>query len=464
MAGDIAQICGEQDFAPIGNQIRGLRVAGLLKRFLHNSADCVHQLANQYGFESSVVAPTPLNLSKRKYVVAIGASNNQIVLGNKDAFRTTGYMFNGPPGSAISRIRSGLLQSRGKQHTSIRAMLQPIFARKSIAEPFDQFIRITREQADKWHPQRPLSLWEEMCVLTRRLSGRILLNNETDEVLDDLSQKIQRVIDHTFRKTNWFFPYDLPGTSFRKMLGAAEDVETTLLEMIRQRRTIPLLPEQQDVLGKFVNAKSEDGTQLTDSQIAGQMVFFFSASFETAATMLTWTLIALAQHPQVLQQLEQELEQVLAGASPTLESVNELPFLDRVIRESLRLYPPLPTLARVAIASVQLADGQPIQFGDRIVVSPYASHRNPAVFPQPLQFHPDRWLTATPSPWQYLPFGAGQRYCVAANYATVLLKVCLSVLLQRHRFRLVSRRQTIPAKTRIVLRPQGRVMVRPEPR
>jgi cytochrome P450 len=185
------------------NLLGGISFVPFLTRFLADSAGCVSQLADQYGNDTAVAVATPFNLSQRKYVVGIGARQNQMVLGHKTAFRTTGYMFNGPPGSAMSRIRNGLLHSRGKEQSGIRSMLQPIFSNKSIEKPFGQFIRITREQTDTWQPGTQIELWQEMCLLTRRLSGRILLANESDESLDDLSDKIQRVVDRTFNGPGW---------------------------------------------------------------------------------------------------------------------------------------------------------------------------------------------------------------------------------------------------------------------
>ena len=439
--------------AQVPSQLGQASFLPMLIGFLGNSAAIMFDLAERYGYDSTIGVPTPFNLSKRKYVAAIGARQNQIVLGNKQAFRTTGYMFNGPPGSAMSRIRNGLLHSRGNEHANIRAILQPIFARKSIEQPFSQFVRITEEQTNRWRPGTQIDLWNEMCLLTRRLSGRILLNNETDESLDDLSMKIQRVVDMTFKKLNWLLPYDVAGTPFRQMLKAAEEVETTLIQMIQRRRHNPETEENLDVLGRLVNAKLDDGTSLSDAQIVGQMVFFFSASFETTATMLTWTLITLSLHPEIFRELKKEVASVLGEASPTLDNVHDLQLLDRVIKESLRLFPPLPTLARVATDQVQLGD-LIVNHGDRVCVSPFATHRDPSVFSAPLQFQPDRWKNVQPSLWQYLPFGAGSRYCVAANYATVLLKVCLSLVIRKFEYSL-PKNSRIDCKTRIVLRPKG---------
>lgn len=194
--------------------LSGISFVPFLARFLADSAGCVTRFADRYGHDTAVAVPTPFNLSKRKYVVGIGARQNQTVLGESSAFRTTGYMFNGPPDSAMSRIRKGLLHSRGKEHADIRSMLQPVFSNKSIAKPFGQFIRITREQTDTWQPGTQIELWRELCLLTRRLSGRILLTNESDESLDDLSGKIQRVVDQTFNKWNFLFPYDMAGALF----------------------------------------------------------------------------------------------------------------------------------------------------------------------------------------------------------------------------------------------------------
>lgn len=442
---------------PHPNLISGLPVAAWLTHFLSDSAGCVTKLAEKYGYDSSVAFPTPMDLSTRKYVVGIGPERNRIILGNRDAFRTTGYMFNGPDGSAMSRIRSGLIHSRGKEHTDVRALLQPIFSNKSMDKPISQFIKITNEQMDRWTPGQPISMWHEMCLLGRRLSGRILLGNESDESLDRLSISIQQIIDLTFNKLIWACPFDLPGTPFRKMLKVAERIESLLLKMIQRRRNDIGDPENHDVLSRMIHARFSDDSSLTDEQLVGQIVFFFSASFETTATAMMWTLISLSQHPRIAHEVREEIDSVLGDSEPNLRNVAKLELLDRVIKESMRLFPPLPSLSRIAMESVDLFD-MPIDKGDRIVVSPYATHRNPDVFSRPRQFDPARWETLKPSPWEYLPFGAGARYCVAANYAKVLLKVCLSTLLKRTAFEL-PKNTRIDRQTRIVLKSRNDVLM-----
>jgi cytochrome P450 len=148
---------------------------------------------------------------------------------------------------------------------------------------------------------------------------------------------------------------------------------------------------------------------------------------------LTWTLHLLTRNPEVLRRAVLEVD-ALGGRTPGLGDA--LPYLDRIVAESLRLYPPAHVFARSANGDDDL-DGYRIRGGDWVFISPYLTHRRAEDWPEPLRFEPDRFLpeaSAGRHRWAYLPFGGGQRKCIGDTFALLEARLILAVLLQRATF------------------------------
>jgi cytochrome P450 len=158
----------------------------------------------------------------------------------------------------------------------------------------------------------------------------------------------------------------------------------------------------------------------------------FVASFETVANALSWTLFLLAQHPAVAYDLYDELASAVGVFAPQVHQVDALPLLDAVLRESLRLFPPVPILYRTASRDTELG-GRPVAEGDWVLCSPYVTQLDAAHFPAPRRFLPDRWFGARPDPYAYFPYGVGSYSCVGQHMGNTILKLCLSLIAQRWR-------------------------------
>jgi cytochrome P450 len=147
-------------------------------------------------------------------------------------------------------------------------------------------------------------------------------------------------------------------------------------------------------------------------------------------------LFLLAQHPPVATELADELSADLHGEAPTLHQLERLPVLDRVVKESMRILPASFYVQRVSALPVELGPFR-LHRGAVVIFSQYMTHHMPELFPEPERFLPDRWRTITPSPYAYLPFGAGPRLCLGGPLALLTVKLTLAVLLQRCRFSVV---------------------------
>jgi cytochrome P450 len=144
----------------------------------------------------------------------------------------------------------------------------------------------------------------------------------------------------------------------------------------------------------------------------------------------------LSQYPKITGDLVDELNGVLHGDSPAVEQLAQLPLLERVIKESMRLLPPAPVNMRITVDGCELG-GYHIPPNTEILASAYRTHRIPELYPEPYVFNPDRWLRIDPSPYEYHAFGAGPRMCIGAPFAMMEIKIILATLLQRYRLQMV---------------------------
>jgi cytochrome P450 len=171
-----------------------------------------------------------------------------------------------------------------------------------------------------------------------------------------------------------------------------------------------------DILSLILNARSEDDEPLTDDEVRNEIVTFMLAGHETTATALTWSWYLLAHNPQIEERMHAELDAVLGERTCAMEDIPKLPYTGAVFQEAMRLYPPALGFARRAKEEVELG-GYTIPKGASVFVSPYITQRNPAYFPAPDTFQPERWEAGTAPKFAYFPFGGGAKMCIGEPFA-----------------------------------------------
>jgi cytochrome P450 len=245
----------------------------------------------------------------------------------------------------------------------------------------------------------------------------------------------------------------VPVPALMRVKRAVRELDEIVNRIIRERRASG--QDTGDLLSMLMAARDEDGSGMTDRQLRDEILTFLLAGHETTAVSLSWTWYRLSQHPEAEQKLHQELRQVLGGRTPQLEDLPRLPYADKVVRESMRLYPPAWSLARTVAKEIELA-GYRLPVGANVVMSPWILHRDPRFFEQPEQFNPERW---TPDAAQrlpkfaYFPFGGGPRLCIGASFAIMEANLLLATIAQRFQLRLVPG-HPVDALPSITLRPR----------
>jgi cytochrome P450 len=311
-------------------------------------------------------------------------------------------------------------------------------------------VAVTQHVLDGWRPGARLDIAREMQKLTLRIASKALFGLDTAAQADQLGGMIKRWLNLLDSIGPTLFPVDFPGTPLNRLLRLSERLEADITAMIARKRT--MLDDDHDVLAMLIQARDEDGGSMTDAELIGQAAVLFIAGHETSSNALTWTLFLLSQHPRVLDELCEELHGALRGGPPSLEQLDRLPLLERVIKESMRLLPPASLGLRVSTAPFELGPYQ-LPRGATVFFSQYITHHMPELYPEPERFLPERWLAINPSIYEYLPFGAGPRMCIGATFALFEIKIVLALILQRHRLELRPGAR-IDRRIRITLSPQ----------
>ncbi|KAL6067322.1 Cytochrome P450 family-dependent fatty acid hydroxylase [Balamuthia mandrillaris] len=219
-------------------------------------------------------------------------------------------------------------------------------------------------------------------------------------------------------------------------------------EIIHKRKAANDYHDRTDMLSRFMCGKDPITNEpFTDESLEDILLNFFIAGRDTTAILLTWTFYLLAKNPDVEQKLIDEVDTVLKGEKPTMQTVSEMPYLRKVLDETLRLYPPVPSDGRTAKDDDVLPDGTKVPAGTILVYSAYVMGRSKEHWDEPLRFNPDRWDKPLKNPRAFVPFHAGPQTCLGKPMAYLEAKMVVSQILQKFRFRLVPGHEVFPTKS-----------------
>jgi cytochrome P450 len=236
------------------------------------------------------------------------------------------------------------------------------------------------------------------------------------------------------------------------------EVDRLLYRLIDARRTEGTAGRD-DVLTLLLEARYEDGSGMTNRDLRDELMTLLAAGHETSATALAWTLTALARAPDVQRLAHEEVDRVLSGAADDAVTKAELPYVEGAVKESMRLHPVVSAVGRVLQVPMTIG-GIDLPAGTLAGASIYLTHRDPALWPDPLRFDPARFVGTRPSPYAYLPFGGGVRRCIGMAFALYEMRIVLAEILRAFRIEPAPGTTARPVRRTVTMAPEGGAPIR----
>jgi cytochrome P450 len=343
-------------------------------------------------------------------------------------------------GSA-ARLTSGLLWMHGEPHRQHRRLIMPLFHHKRVQSYRDLMVSGIGNMLDRFEPGESIDIMAEASRLLIEFQNEAVLGlRDMGGELAGLGEQMVEFFCLLGHPGVHLFPLNLPLTPRRRILNLGNRVSTGLdaLVAVKLAAKLAASDEGSDVLSMLIRGRTEDGQPLSVDELVSETGHLFVAGWVSTRSAIAFTALLIAQHPEVAADLHDELTSVLHGDAPTIEQLAKLPLLDRVIKESMRLLPPVPLVSRATTQPVQLG-GYRLPPRTEFYLSIYHAHRQPDLFPEPRRFRPDRWSTIESSQYSYLPFGIGSRTCPGMAMANLQLRILFAMLLQRYRLEMPRR-------------------------
>ena len=299
--------------------------------------------------------------------------------------------------------------------------------------------REVRRMIADWGDAGEVDLLDFFAELTIYTSTACLIGRKFREQLDSRFANYYHLLERGTDPLCYVDPY-LPIESFKVRDEARQSLVGLVQEIMNQRIANPPADKSdRDMLDVLVSIKDEAGDpRFSADEITGMFISLMFAGHHTSAGTSSWTLIELMNHPQILSTVTGELDELYAdGEAVSFHALRQIPALENVIKETLRLHPPLIILMRVAKGEFEVR-GHPIHKGEFVAASPAVSNRISEDFPDPETFDPDRYDKPREEDvlhrWTWIPFGAGRHRCVGAAFGTMQIKAIFSVLLREYEF------------------------------
>jgi cytochrome P450 len=356
------------------------------------------------------------------YVLAHPDHVERVLVDDRDSFEKTDDF--------TEAFGQGLLAVEGEAWTRQREFLQPLFYREAVTGYADTMVDQIERRVSRWEPGERRSLRDEMKALTLEVLFATLFGRELSLAGDDARLRAAAGgLNARFVPTSWALPEWVPTPSRRRFERARE----TLREEVRRLRRERVADEPGgDLLSLLTTASDGEDYPTGGEEIEDQLVTMVFAGHETTALTLTYAWYLLARHPAVAARVRDEVDAVVGDGRPRAAHLDDLVLTGRVVREAMRLYPPVHTIPRRTTRSVDVGDYR-LPAGAEVHVSAFQIHRSERFYDDPLAFRPDRWTDRERPRFAYLPFGAGPRRCIGRQFALVEATLAVARIAQEYR-------------------------------
>ncbi len=321
--------------------------------------------------------------------------------------------------------RGSLLLMDGERHGRERRLLMPPFHHARM-QAYGETIRgITRRAMEGWCTDRPIEIERAARVITLDIILQTVFGASGTD-LEELRRAVLDLLsDFSVFNIVEALRVDLgPLTPWGRFLAHRAALDRIVYRLIRERRAGGSR-DRDDVLAMLIDARYDDGTPMSDEDLRAELITLVGAGHETSTSALAWLFQCLAHHPDAQTRAHDEVVRAK-------DTDAELPWVDAVIKETMRRHPVFPLLGRMLKRPQTVGDWH-LPTGTLVYVSLDLTHRNPAHWDDPDRFDPERFLDARPRPFTYIPFGGGTRRCIGMSYALYEMRLIVAEALRRFR-------------------------------
>jgi cytochrome P450 family 135 len=337
------------------------------------------------------------------------------------------------------------------EHMRRRKLMLPPFHRQSVEADAEMIAEVARREVGRWPVREPFQLWPRMQAITQEVVMRAVFGPDEEGRLDRLRGLLTELTaamndPGQMRRLFLFGPRWVSGS--RRFRRAMAPVEEELMNEVRRRRAEGDRGRT-DIVSMLVFARYEDGGEMNESDLRDELMTLLTDG--PTSSSLAWTFERLLRHPEKLERTQAEARNGSEGE-----------YMDAVIKETLRLCPPVPVVVRRLREPMELG-GYEIPAGTTVAPCVHLIHRNEAIYPHPKRFVPERFLDQPTGTYTWIPFGGGVRRCLAASYAELEMKRVMRTVLREVELRPVGEGSERMTKSAISFSPDQRGLVIAEP-
>ncbi|WP_256477572.1 cytochrome P450 [Haloferax sp. AB510] len=355
-------------------------------------------------------------------------------------------------------LGDGLLTSEGEFWRQQRHLMQPAFLPQMLQRYSEVMVDYTERMLSSWEDGETRDIHEDMMSLTVEIAAKTLFDVDIREEESAVGDALETVMDYssTSMKRPVDVPRWVPTPRNRRYQQALDDLTEVVGRIVTEHRDDDPDPEANDVVSLLLTFRDDDGEPLPDEQIRDELVTILLAGHETTALALTYTLHLLGTNPEQAATLREELDAVLDSDRPSFGDLDDLTYTEQVVKEGMRVYPPVWELIREA-AEPDTVGGYRVEPGQTVAVQQWVLHRDPRFYDDPLEFRPSRWTKAFERDlpkYAYFPFGGGPRRCIGDRFAMLEARLALATIAQSWT---VDPTHDLSFDPSITLRPEGSV-------
>lgn len=423
-----------------------------LYRWMREPFSLMQDLSDRYGETFTVklgVMPPLVMLSNPAHVREVFAGSGDDLHSGKVAVALKPFLG-----------ERSLIVIDGIDHRQTRKLVMPPFHGERLHTYGTQISQITHDALDLLPVGTSFAVHKPLQAITLEVILRTVFGLDDPGLRERLRALLVRLLD----LGAWpplLFPalqHDLgplsPWGRFSRIGALADRI---LLEQIDHRRYYGTA-HRQDILSLLIDARDEDQNPLSDTDLRDQLITLLVAGHETTATALSWAFYEIFRHPDVHARLRQELSTAQQHSPLTPERIEKLPYLEAVLRESLRVHPIIPIVGRMLQRPMRIAT---YDLPENTIVAPsvYLVHHNPKLYPDPQRFDPQRFVGKNPPSWEWLPFGGGHRRCIGMAFSLYEMKIITATVLSRTWAHLTPGYSIQPIRRSITLSPSHGVPI-----